>query len=138
MTEDRAEKITESLLKAFELKDWWVSFRGEHHHGDESLSYVGQCEHRLDHIVLTKNHLASDTDAKILETITHEITHALLGARCNSHDATFRAKHKAVHERALHHLAERCDCAECDLKTEQRWLKKQAEKRNTQNTPTHA
>jgi hypothetical protein len=114
MTEELAEKITEELLKHFGLTDWFLTFRNYFTEFDDEIDRLiadepsenkGCCIHNLQQISLVRAHVVNDPDFDVLDTITHEIAHALLGEG-HGHDETFKQKHAEVHRRAMKHLVE--------------------------------
>lgn len=73
MTLSKAETITNDLMKHHGLVNWAVEFR-------EDKSYLGACYLYEKTIVLNKAYiLKEDSEENVLDTILHEIAHALVG-----------------------------------------------------------
>ena len=84
-----------ALLKRHGLKDWRFAF-------DDATRRAGSCQFTRRTITLSRHLARNAPEAEILDTLLHEIAHALVGPRHN-HDAVWRAK--AV---ALGSSGERC------------------------------
>jgi hypothetical protein len=107
MMEDIAVEITESLIELFKLEDWFVGVRNflpeVDEDPDEPSPTKGCCTYSTKSIALMRRHLAEASDADILETITHEIAHAVLGEGFG-HGDVFKLMHKQVHQRSMNHI----------------------------------
>lgn len=63
-------KRTEDVLKEQGLDHWVVSSSG-------GRRTIGMCDYRNKTIILSKHHLTHDSDEDIIDTIFHEVAHAL-------------------------------------------------------------
>lgn len=90
LTIAEARKITRELLVKhdLELKGWTVVF-------DNARTRAGQCQFSRKKISLSKPLLAQLTREDSIDTITHEIAHALVGAG-HGHDAVWARKHREL------------------------------------------
>ncbi|MBN2164291.1 MAG: SprT-like domain-containing protein [Pontiellaceae bacterium] len=93
-TEERRQKIdsihrqAHELLKQHELPDWKFCM-------DHSTRRAGACNYR-DKTISISHHLALNGSANdILDTLLHEIAHALVGRKHN-HDAVWKAKAREI------------------------------------------
>jgi predicted SprT family Zn-dependent metalloprotease len=73
-----------ALLQRHGLKDWHFAF-------DDATRRAGSCQYRRKTITLSRHLARNASEAEILDTLLHEIAHALVGPRHN-HDAAWRAK----------------------------------------------
>ncbi|AJD82496.1 SprT-like protein [Mycobacterium phage Sheen] len=88
MTPARALGITQGLLRDHGLKGWRVQF-------DNAKRRAGQCNYRLSVISLSRPLMARRSYQDTMNTITHEIAHALVGPN-HGHDAVWARQHKAL------------------------------------------
>jgi predicted SprT family Zn-dependent metalloprotease len=107
MMESIAVEITESLIDLFKLDDWFVSVRNffpelDEEYGERSKT-LGCCDYDTKSIRLLRKHVTEESDADVLETITHEVAHAMIGEGCG-HGNAFKLTHEAVHQRAMKHI----------------------------------
>jgi predicted SprT family Zn-dependent metalloprotease len=79
-----AEVIAQDLMRFYNLKDWSFSF-------DRSLTRLGLCSHSKKTISLGTHATTVNTEEQVINTVLHEIAHALVGS-AHGHDATWRAK----------------------------------------------
>jgi predicted SprT family Zn-dependent metalloprotease len=78
------EEQAVALLQRHGLKDWHFAF-------DDATRRAGSCQYRRKTITLSRHLARNASEAEILDTLLHEIAHALVGPRHN-HDAAWRAK----------------------------------------------
>ncbi len=72
------------LLKRHGLKDWRFAF-------DDATRRAGSCQNDRKTITLSRHLARNAPEAEILDTLLHEIAHALVGPRHN-HDTVWKAK----------------------------------------------
>lgn len=80
--EQRALKKCRKLLCKQGLSDWSACL-------DDSMSRAGACQYRNKQISLARLFIRKASEQEILDTILHEIAHALAG-RAHHHDALWR------------------------------------------------
>lgn len=78
------EKQATALIKRHGLKGWRFAF-------DNATRRAGSCRFGTRTITLSRHLARNAPEAEILDTLLHEISHALVGPRHN-HDAVWRAK----------------------------------------------
>ncbi|ASZ75517.1 hypothetical protein KIW74_gp11 [Mycobacterium phage Kimona] len=88
MTQMQAHQITTGLIRTHGLTGWTVKY-------DRAKRRAGQCNHSLRTISLSLHLMRLRTYDETLNTITHEIAHALVGPR-HGHDAVWRRKHREL------------------------------------------
>jgi hypothetical protein len=88
MSTSEARRITAALLREHGLIEWAVTF-------DNARRRAGQCDTGRRTISLSKVLMAQRSHEETMNTITHEIAHALVGAR-HGHNAVWAAKHRAL------------------------------------------
>jgi predicted SprT family Zn-dependent metalloprotease len=88
MTITQAREITQDLLNEHGLSGWRVGF-------DHAKRRAGQCNYRLQTISLSRYLLAQRSYEDTMNTITHEIAHALVGSG-HGHDAVWARKHREL------------------------------------------
>lgn len=73
-----AQKMCDDKLKEYSLYEqgWRTTFT-------KSEKYIGRCWHDVKRIELSLIHLNSRSEADLLDTIIHEIAHAICGAKVN-------------------------------------------------------
>lgn len=81
---ERVQETAIDLLQKYGLTGWNFKF-------DHSTRRAGCCDYRNKTISLSMNHAGSGTDEDILDTILHEIAHAIVG-RKHHHDKVWKAK----------------------------------------------
>lgn len=69
---ERARELAEDILAEHGLEGWRVSF-------DNTSRRLGVCRHRSKTISLSRQYIAVGEDATTLDTIRHEVAHALAG-----------------------------------------------------------
>lgn len=79
MTPEQAQQITEALIARYNLHGWQV-WTEDDWRGADSHELYGSCHYSRKLIVLSTTYLASDE--KALDTIMHEIAHALARPLC--------------------------------------------------------
>jgi predicted SprT family Zn-dependent metalloprotease len=87
MTRAAAERITRDLLTEHGLTDWRVAF-------NRAKRQLGSCNYKTRTITLSLFALAQRSHADSLNTITHEVAHAL--TRGHGHDRVWQLKHRAL------------------------------------------
>ncbi|ABA90080.1 zinc metallopeptidase, SprT family [Syntrophotalea carbinolica DSM 2380] len=78
------EEQAAMLLKRYGLKNWRFAF-------DDATRRAGSCRYSRKTITLSRHLARNASEDEILDTLLHEIAHALVGPRHN-HDAVWRAK----------------------------------------------
>ncbi|HMW11078.1 MAG TPA: SprT-like domain-containing protein [Bacteroidia bacterium] len=85
MEKEKVIELAHSLMKEHGIyHSWRFTF-------DRAKLRNGLCQYRTKTISLSENYIRLNTDAKIKNTILHEIAHALVGKK-HGHDAVWRAK----------------------------------------------
>ena len=92
MTRGEAQRITLDLLAEHNLTGWRVMF-------NRAKRQLGSCNYRTRTITLSSFALAQRSRADSLNTITHEIAHAL--TRGHGHDWVWQRQHRAL-ERSIY------------------------------------
>lgn len=87
MTRDEAAQIAYELLHSHGLTDWRVSF-------NRAKRQLGSCNYKTRTITLSTFALAQRSHAESLNTITHEVAHAL--TRGHGHDHVWKRQHRAL------------------------------------------
>ncbi|ARQ95530.1 SprT-like protein [Mycobacterium phage Shandong1] len=101
MTMSEARRITTALIAEHGLVGWTVKF-------DNARRRAGQCSYGPRTISLSKPLMAQRSYADTMNTITHELAHALVG-HSHGHDAVWSAKHRQLGgdgKRCFDHLDE--------------------------------
>ncbi|MEZ4601775.1 MAG: SprT-like domain-containing protein [Syntrophotaleaceae bacterium] len=80
----RVGRLAEKLLAEHGLAAWRFDF-------DHAVRRAGSCQYRQKRITLSLQFARQASDEEILDTLLHEIAHALVGHRHN-HDAVWQAK----------------------------------------------
>lgn len=88
MNADLALAFAEELLCEYGLDDWTVQF-------DRSKNRFGQCRYGTQTISLSKPLVLLNSEQRVLNTILHEIAHALVGPG-HGHDYVWRRQAKAI------------------------------------------
>lgn len=57
---------------------------------------VGYCQYSEKLISISRNHILTDDPKEVIDTITHEIAHALVGGEVKPHGPEWKAKHKEL------------------------------------------
>lgn len=84
----QAREITQELLDEHGLKGWTVRF-------DNARRRAGQCNYRDRVISLSRPLMALRSDEDTLQTITHEIAHAIVGPG-HGHNQVWARKHREL------------------------------------------
>ncbi|QFG09462.1 SprT-like protease [Mycobacterium phage Yuna] len=101
MAMSEARRMTERLLAEHGLIGWTVTF-------DNARRRAGVCRYTPKQIGLSKPLMAQRSYDDTVQTITHEIAHALVGHK-HGHDAVWAAKHRSLGgngKRCFDHLDE--------------------------------
>ncbi|AVO22476.1 SprT-like protease [Mycobacterium phage KittenMittens] len=88
MTATQARELTQDLLHEHGLKGWAFKF-------DNAKRRAGQCSYSARTISLSRHLLAQRSYEDTLNTITHEVAHALVGAG-HGHDQVWARKHREL------------------------------------------
>jgi len=88
MDTNRAVRLAESKLKEHGLHEWRVVL-------DNAKSRMGICRHRMKTIGLSKPVVELNKEETILDTILHEIAHAIVGAR-HGHNSIWKRKAREI------------------------------------------
>lgn len=81
---EEAKKLAEDLMLLHGLLNWKFKF-------DRAKKRLGSCHHTAKTITLSRFYVELNHEDKIINTILHEIAHALVGAG-HGHDAVWRQK----------------------------------------------
>jgi len=84
----RAEMFALDLFKYYGLSDWTFTF-------DRSITRLGYCQHKIKTISLGKHATEVNSEEQVLNTLMHEIAHALVGGR-HGHDNVWKVKAKEI------------------------------------------
>lgn len=105
---EQAQALGEMLMMKHGLTDWTFGF-----HNKKTIG--GNCYGVKKHIALSRHYVTNTkvTDSQIVDTILHEIAHALVG-REHGHDEVWRQKAKEIGS-----LGERCLAARF---TQEQWI----------------
>ncbi|ATE84818.1 SprT-like protease [Mycobacterium phage Chupacabra] len=88
MTLTQAREVTQDLLHEHGLKGWTVRF-------DNARRRAGQCNYRDRVISLSRPLMALRSAEDTMQTITHEIAHAIVG-HGHGHDQVWARKHREL------------------------------------------
>jgi predicted SprT family Zn-dependent metalloprotease len=72
MDKTKAKQMAEEMLRHHGLNDWAVEF-------SRAVTRLGQCRYRNKTINLSEIYVELNTEANVLDTILHEVAHALVG-----------------------------------------------------------
>ena len=89
MNREHATKFCRELLDSHGLQDWGVRLSNSTKH-----NFMGLCSHQDKCIILSSIHIDIHPDAEVLDTIKHEVAHALTPG--HNHDEVWRAKAKEL------------------------------------------
>lgn len=84
MTPARAVLLAHQYMRQFGLVGWRFDF-------NENKRRLGVCRQRKKRIELSLEYIANNTDAEVIDTIKHEIAHALVGPG-HGHGPVWKAK----------------------------------------------
>lgn len=90
MNRQRASEITREEIRKHGLENWGVRLTT-----DPNQPFLGLCIHKDKVIVLNAHHIDIHHDKDIINTIKHEIAHAIVGAG-HGHDETWANKAREV------------------------------------------
>ena len=102
MTRQEAAQFTHNELDKWGIKDWHVRINSNVNSG-----YVGLCSHRDKAIILNAHHIDTHPNAEVINTIRHEVAHALVGPN-HGHDTIWQAKAREV---GCDHVSTQCGMA---------------------------
>src|SRR5215204_3855775 len=87
MTREQAAKLAYQEMNKFpELKDWHLRFTTS-----EKVPFVGLCSYKDKCIILNAHHIDTHPDIEVIDTIKHELAHALL-TPFHGHNEVWKAK----------------------------------------------
>lgn len=98
MTRDRATRLAHEELIKHGLKDWGVRLNSQ-----TDLRYVGLCSHKDKCIILSAAAVELHPEPEVLNTIRHEIAHALTPG--NGHNEIWASKAKEI---GCDHISTHC------------------------------
>lgn len=78
------QRTAREMLKSYGLNEWWFSF-------DRSVRRFGCCHYKDRNITMSRAMSKLNDDARCLNTLLHEIAHALVG-HGHGHNQVWRAK----------------------------------------------
>jgi hypothetical protein len=90
MDRQQAYKLAKDELAKYDLKDWGVRLTTDPYAG-----FLGLCMHRDKVIILSAHHIDMHSDAELINTIRHEVAHAIVGAN-HGHDDIWAQKAKDI------------------------------------------
>ena len=90
MLRNEATKLLRETLDKYELNHWSVRLTM-----DITKPFVGLCSHKDQCIILNAHHVDTHPDPEIVNTIRHEVAHALVGPN-HGHDEIWAAKAKEI------------------------------------------
>lgn len=90
MNRNKASQFCKAELIKHNLKDWKVRLNQ-----DINNPYLGLCDHGSKSIILNAHHCDIHGEAEVINTIRHEIAHALVG-RGHAHNETWQNMAKAI------------------------------------------
>lgn len=89
MTRQQATELTRKKLDYYELKNWGVRLTT-----DANQPFLGMCSHKDNVIILNAHHIDMHPTAEIVDTILHEVAHALTPG--HAHDEIWAAKAREI------------------------------------------
>ncbi len=90
MERTKAATLTRQELDKHGLQSWKVRITS-----DPNVPYLGLCSYKDRAIIINAHHVDIHDDENIIDTIKHEVAHALVGS-AHGHDETWRAKAKEI------------------------------------------
>lgn len=90
MIRAEATKLCHEKLIQYGLKDWHVRVNP-----NIDAPYVGLCSHKDQCIILNAHHIDVHPDFEVINTILHEVAHAIVGPS-HAHDDVWKAKAKEI------------------------------------------
>ena len=85
---EKAKKVMLENMRKHSLYDWDFKF-------DKAKKRFGSCRHRTKTITLSEELVKLNSEEQVLDTILHEIAHALVGIR-NRHNNVWKQKAKSI------------------------------------------
>ena len=89
MERNQASKLLREELDKSGLKDWKVRITS-----DPNVPYLGLCSYKDKAIIINAHHVDIHPDLEIIDTIKHEVAHALCPK--HGHDEIWRQKAKEL------------------------------------------
>jgi predicted SprT family Zn-dependent metalloprotease len=93
MNENRARRLALELMDKHGLRGWTFDF-------DRAVSTFGQCHYHIRKITLSRPIVVLNPQREMIDTMLHEIAHALAGHRAQSHGRKWRSIAKSLGCRA--------------------------------------
>lgn len=90
MTRDESSKFCRAELDKYNLSDWHVRLTT-----DPNAPFLGLCVYKDKSIILNAHHIDMHPRAEILNTIRHEVAHAIVGPG-HAHNATWEEKAREI------------------------------------------
>lgn len=90
MDRNTASKLLHAELDKHSLNDWGIRLTS-----DPNQPFLGLCSHKDKCIIINAHHVDIHPDAEIINTIKHEVAHAIVGSR-HGHDAIWANKAKEI------------------------------------------
>lgn len=86
MTRQQASKLTRDLLDSHGLEDWHIRLTI-----DLTKPFLGLCSGKDKCIILNAHHIDTHPDVEVIDTIRHEVAHAIVGTE-HGHNDIWKAK----------------------------------------------
>lgn len=90
MNRNTASQLLRDKLNQYGLKDWGVRLNTK-----TDAPYVGLCSYKDKCIILNAHHIDIHPDAEVINTILHEVAHAIVGP-FHAHDITWSDKAREI------------------------------------------
>jgi len=90
MERNKASQLLRDELNRYGLSNWKVRITS-----DPNMPYLGLCSYKDKAIIINAHHVDIHDDESVIDTIKHEIAHALVG-HTHGHDEVWKAKAKEI------------------------------------------